>query len=139
MEKTAQIARYLLALFLLVFGLNKFIGFMPMNMPEGAAQTYFAGLATVNMLPILGVIYILSAIALATDKLVGLATVILAAIVFNILIFHIQVFPAGILPGLIFAILLVLVMIGNKSKYQGLLDGQQEQGQAASRTTAASQ
>lgn len=120
MEKVTLIARYLLALMLLVFGLNKFLGFMPMPPPEGDALTYFQGINAVNMMPILGVLYLLSAIALASNKLVGLAIVILGAIAFNILIFHLQLDPGGIVPGLVLTILLVLTALGQKEKLMPL-------------------
>ncbi len=123
MEKASLYSRYLLALMLLVFGINKFAHFMPM--PEYSAGSaplnYMIGISGVHIFPVLGLIYIVSAILLASNKLVGLATVILAAIVFNILLFHITLDPAGSPPALVFAALLVLVMIGNKDKYQSLL------------------
>ena len=84
-------------------------------------MNYMIGLTGVHMFPILGIIYLASAILLATNKLVGLVTVILSAIVFNILLFHITLDPAGLPPSIVVAVLLVLVMIGNKDKYQALL------------------
>ncbi len=123
MEKASLYARYLLALLLLVFGANKFIGFMPMPeyLPGSAQMTYMAGLSGVHIFPILGIIYIASAILLGTNRMVGLATVILAAVAFNFLLFHIVLDPAGLPPALVFTVLLVLVMLGNKDKYQALL------------------
>ncbi|TVR49174.1 MAG: hypothetical protein EA425_12870 [Puniceicoccaceae bacterium] len=121
MKTVSLVARYLLALMLLVFGLNKFLGFMSMPPPEGDALTYFQGIATVNMMTILGVIYILSAVALAVGKAIGLACVVLAAVAFNILLFHLTLDLGGIVPGLILTILLVLVIAGNKSRFEGLL------------------
>ncbi|MGY8692646.1 MAG: hypothetical protein ACKVGW_00390 [Verrucomicrobiia bacterium] len=123
MEKASLYARYVLALALLIFGINKFAGFMPMPeyAPGSAPMNYMIGLTGVHMFPILGIIYLASAILLATNKLVGLVTVILSAIVFNILLFHITLDPAGLPPSIVVAVLLVLVMIGNKDKYQALL------------------
>jgi len=123
MEKVSLYARYLLALMLLIFGANKFFGFleMPPYPPGSPEMTYMSGLSGVHLFPILGILYIASAILLATNKMVGLATVVLAAIAFNILLFHITLDPAGLAPGLILTALLVLTMLGNKEKYQGLL------------------
>ena len=123
MKKASLIARYLLALLLVVFGLNKFLGFMPapdyvMNPP---AMAYMIGLSGTHIFPVLGIIYLLSAILLSIDKMVGLATVVLAAIAFNFLLFHLVLDPANLAPGIVFTALLVLVMIGNKEKYSGLL------------------
>lgn len=123
MEKVSLYARYLLALALLVFGLNKFIGFMPM--PEygpGSPQlNYMVGLSGVHIFPILGIIYIASAVLLATNRLVGLVSVILAAVAFNFTLFHLVLDPAGLVPALVVVVLLALVMLGNKDKFEGLL------------------
>lgn len=123
MDKVSLIARYLLALILFIFGLNKFIGFMPMPeyAPDSAATAYMVGLSGAQIFPVLGILYIITAILLATNKLVGLATMIIAPIAFNILLFHFVLDPAGSVAGLVLAVLLVLVMIGNKEKYQALL------------------
>ena len=123
MEKAYLIAKYLLALLLIVFGANKFVGFitMPDYAPESPQLNYMIGLSGVHIFPVLGIIYIGSAILLLTNRMVGLATVILAAIAFNFLLFHIVLDPAGLLPAIVFTVLLGLVMAGNKSKYEGLL------------------
>ncbi len=123
MEKTSLYARYLLALALLIFGVNKFAHFMPMPeyAPGSPQLNYMIGISAVHLFQVLGIIYILSAILLATNKFIGLVTVILSAIVFNILLFHVTLDLAGIPPALIVTVLLVLVMIGNKDKYQTLL------------------
>ena len=123
MEKASLYARYLLALALLVFGLNKFIGFMPM--PEygpGSPQlNYMVGLSGVHIFPILGIIYLASAILLAANRMVGLVTVILAAVAFNFTLFHLVLDPAGLVPALVITALIVVVMLGNKDRYAGLL------------------
>ncbi len=123
MGKASLYSRYLFALVLLVFGLNKFLGFMPA--PEyslGSPQmTYMAGLSGVHLFPILGIIYLASAVMLGTNKMVGLATVVMAAVAFNFLLFHIVLDPAGLPPAIVVTVLLVLTMMGNKDKYQGLL------------------
>lgn len=58
MEKASLYARYVLALALLIFGINKFAGFMPMPeyAPGSAPMNYMIGLTGVHMFPILGII-----------------------------------------------------------------------------------
>ena len=123
MEKASLIAKYLLALLLLVFGVSKFVGFMPMPeyTPGSPQMNYMVGLSGVHIFLLLGIIYILSAILLLTNRMVGLATVILAAIAFNFLLFHIVLDPAGLPPAIVFSVLLGLVMAGSKSTYATLL------------------
>ena len=89
MGKVSLIAKYLLALLLPVFGANKFVGFIPMPeyTPRSPQMNYVVGLSGVHIFTLLGIIYILSAILLLTNHMVGLATAILALIAFNLLLF----------------------------------------------------
>jgi len=123
MEKASLYSRYLLALMLILFGANKFIGFMPMPeyAPGSPQMNYMVGLFGVHIFPILGIIYLASAILLFANKKVGLVTVILAAVAFNFLLFHITLDQANLPPALVCTALLVMVMLGNKSRYQNLL------------------
>lgn len=124
MQKVTLIARYLLALMLLVFGLNKFLGFMEMPpMPE-AAQAYLQAVGSTGILfPLLGIIYIATAVALVINKFAPLMLLILTPVTVNILIFHATLAPGGIAPGLILAVLNVLALFHYKSTYQPLLKG----------------
>lgn len=122
MQKVQLVARYLLALMLLVFGLNKFLGFMEMpEMPE-AAQNYLGAINSTGILfPLLGVIYLLTAVALATNKFAPLMVLILTPVTVNILIFHATLAPGGIAPGLILAVLNIIALFHYKPKYEPLL------------------
>ena len=89
MGKVSLIAKYLLALLLLVFGANKFVGFIPMPeyTPRSPRMNYVVDLSGVRIFPLLGIIDTLSAILLLTNHMVGLATAILALVAFNFLLF----------------------------------------------------
>lgn len=122
MKIVTNIARYLLALMLLVFGLNKFFAFMDMPpMPE-PAQAYLGALASTGVLfPLLGIIYLVTAVALITNKFAALMLLILAPVVVNILLFHFTLAPGGSAPGIILAVLTVLTMIHYQPRYALLL------------------
>ncbi len=122
MKIATNIARYLLALLLLVFGSNKFLGFMEMPpMPE-EAQAYLSALGSTGVLfPLLGVIYIITAITLLADRFAALLLLILAPVAVNILLFHATLAPSGIGPGIILTVLLILTMIRYKPKYEAIL------------------
>lgn len=124
MQRVNQIARYLLALMLLVFGLNKFLGFMDMPpMPE-AAQSYLQAIGSTGVLfPLLGIIYLLTAAALVMNKFAPLMLLILSPVTVNILIFHATLAPGGIAPGAILAVLNILALFHYRSAYQALLKG----------------
>ncbi len=121
MSKVALVARYLLALMMVVFGLNKFLGFMPMPELTGDAATFMTAIGSSYIIPTLGALYLLSAVLLAANKAVGLATVILAPLAYNAFMFHLTLDPANIAGAAIFVVLLVITMIGNASKYKSLL------------------
>ncbi len=122
MKKTTLIARYLLALMLVIFGLNKFMGFIEFPPLEGFASEYMAVIAGSYILKSMGVVYLISALMLATNKAVGLATVLVAPIAFNALMFHLTLDPANMAGAVALSVLTALVMVGNAEKYKGLLN-----------------
>jgi putative oxidoreductase len=103
---TKVILRSLLGLIFLVFGLNKFLNFIP-NPPEPpAAMDFFGALfRTGYFLPLLASTEVISSILLLTGMMVPLALTLLAPVIVNIFMFHLFLAPAG-LP--IVAILAVL-------------------------------
>lgn len=83
------ILRIILALALLVFGLNKFIGFMPApEFPENADNFMASLQATGYVLPIVGAFEIFIAFLLLINKWVPFALLLLAPITLNIVLFH---------------------------------------------------
>ncbi|MDQ8186398.1 hypothetical protein [Pelagicoccus sp. SDUM812002] len=121
MSKLTIIPHYLLAIMLVVFGLNKFLNFMPMPEPTGQAADFMEAITGSFIWPTLGILYVLCGILLAINKAVGLATVILAPLAFCALMYHITLDLANIPGAAIFAVLLVITMIGNAGKYKALL------------------
>lgn len=122
MSKISLVARYLLALMMVVFGLNKFLGFMPMPELTGEAATFMIAIGGSYIMTTLGVLYLVSAGLLAANKAVGLATVILAPLAYNAFMFHLTFDPANIGGAAVFLVLLVVTMIGNGSKFKSLLN-----------------
>ncbi|PVW15211.1 DoxX protein [Marixanthomonas spongiae] len=83
------ILRIILALGLLVFGLNKFIGFMPIpQLPAHAADFMQSLKATGYVLPVLGAFEVFIGLLLLIKKWVPFALLLLAPISLNILLFH---------------------------------------------------
>ena len=123
MTKVFLVARYLLVLMLIVFGLNKFLGFLPDPgyLPLSKAFIYMGALGSVHMFQALGIIYLASAAALLANKFVGLVCVTLAAIDINILLFHLNLDTANIAPAIVLTVLLAINMLANSSKLTGLL------------------
>ena len=122
MQKVTFFSRYLLALMLLIFGLNKFLGFMAMPpMPEGA-QLYLQAINSTGILfPLIGIIYLVTAAALVLNKLAPFMLLFLTPVTVNILLFHAPLAPGGIGPGAILAVLNGLALFHYRAAYLPLL------------------
>ncbi len=116
-SKLVLVVRILLALILIVFGLNKFIGFMGDPGFTGDAGAYMGALTSVNMFVILGVLEVLCGLAFLTGKYNGLAIIITAAIAFNALIFHVFLAMDGIAPAAALTVLVIIMYVANKDKF----------------------
>ena len=98
--KTA--ARLLVGAVFTIFGLNGFLGFIPMPPPEGLAAVFMGGLgATGYFFPLLKGTEVLAGLLLLGNRFVPLALTVLAPIVVNILAFHVFLAPAGLVVPLI--------------------------------------
>lgn len=99
-----KIARWVLGIFLLVMGANKFFGFMPpMELSESAGQFIGALAATGYMLPMVGVVEIATGALLLSAATAPLAVILLAPLSVNILLFHAFLDPAsGLFAGFVF-------------------------------------
>lgn len=121
-EKVVLVIRILLGLGLVIFGLNKFMNFMPQPPApeEGAAflgQLFHAG----YIMNIAGVVYLAAGISFLTNKFVPLLAIILFPILLNAFLYHARFDPAGITGAAVFTVLNILVMIAYKPAYNDLL------------------
>jgi len=113
--------RILFGLFCLIFGLNKFIGFMPFPPIPGDGGTLMGIYATSGFMKIIGMLEILGGLALLVNKFVPLALTILIAIMFNAAIFH-GLHDMANIGGAILGLILGLVLVyANKDRFSDLL------------------
>jgi hypothetical protein len=123
MKITSVIARFLLGLIFLVFGLNGFFHFLPMSPPPSgtAAAQFFGALYVSNYLVVIFLLQIVGAILLLLNRYVPLALTLLAPIIINILLFHLLMVPSGIPLAIIVTVLWVLAFVRVHSAFTGLL------------------
>jgi uncharacterized membrane protein YphA (DoxX/SURF4 family) len=115
------LARVLLGLAFLVFGLNGFLGFIPMPaLPSDGANFMTALMATGYMLPMMKIVEIVAGIALLANRFVPLALVMLTPILINILAFHAFLAPGGLVLAGGLAVLCAYLVYVNRSKYEPL-------------------
>lgn len=87
MKLTSSIARYLLGLIFLVFGMNHYLNFIPMSpMPAGLAGRFFGVLITSHYLYVVAFLEVAPAILLLVNRFVSLALVVLGPVIVNILL-----------------------------------------------------
>ncbi len=99
-----KILSYILALVLIIHGLNEFFhfNFMPvLSIPEEASSFRNSLSATGYLLPVLGVVEIFIAGLLIMRKWVPFALLLLAPISINVLLFHLFLNVSGIWIALI--------------------------------------
>jgi len=122
MKIAQQIARFVLAIPLLVFGSNKFIGFLEMPTPEDPQIiAYFTGLFGSYLKYLLATTEITVGLLLVINKYVPLALLILAPVSLNILMFHLTMDPAGGMVGYLVFLLNAYLLYVNKESYGELL------------------
>lgn len=122
MNKVTLIIRILFGVILLVFGLNKFIGFMEMPAFDGAAGTYMGGLAASGFtFKVIGMVEILTGVSMLSNKFVSLTLVLMAPISVNILLFHSFLDPAGLPVGAAVFIFNLVLLISRRKEYSNLL------------------
>ena len=122
-SKVFMVLRILLGLFVLMFGLNKFFQFIPMDAPTDDAATYFGALMSTQTLTLVAIVEILAGLALIFNKFGALMALILMSVSINAVLFHATLDPGTIMGALILIVLNIAVLFGYKDKYKDLLRG----------------
>ena len=115
-------ARIILGLILVVFGLNKFIGFMPeLELPDAANNFFVALIETGYMMAFIAIVEIVAGVLLLINKYVPLALVIVFPVMLNALLFHLFLDLPNIAPALIAVALNIYLFFAHKPRYEGVL------------------
>src|SRR5436190_7653512 len=120
MKITTVIARFLLGLIFLVFGLNGFLHFIPAPPPSGIAGQFVGALFVSHYLVVIFLLQIAAAILLLVNRYVPLALTLLAPIIVNILLIHILMLPSGLPLAIIVMGLWIVVFLSVRSAFEGL-------------------
>jgi len=128
MKIAATVARYLLGLMFLVFGLNMFFSFIPMGpMPAGVAGQFSAALFAAHYFYVVGAVMTISAVLLLLNRFVGLGLTLLGPVLFNILTFHALMNPSGIGMGAFATLLWALVAWQHRKVFEKLFAARLEE------------
>ena len=120
MKIASLVARLLLGLVFLVFGLNGFLHFIKAPMPTGIAGQFVAAIfASGYWVVIFGVQVICGALFLL-NRFVPLALVLIGPVIVNILCFHALMGAPGLPLAIVVAVLWAIVAIRNKQHLAGI-------------------
>ncbi len=112
----------LAGLMLVMFGLNKFLNFIPMPpAPETMGAFMGALFATGYFMKLVAVVEIVAGVAFLANKFAPLMAVVLMPVMINATLAHLFLDPAGIGGAAMLTLFTVLVMIRHKEAYSALL------------------
>ena len=114
------IARILLGLMFLVFGLNGFLHFLPMPMPTGLALQYLTVLSASHYMVPVFLLHIVGGALLLANRYVPLGLVFLGPVLVNILLYHVLMAPQGLPLALVVSALWLTVFYGVRSAFAGI-------------------
>jgi putative oxidoreductase len=120
MKIATLIARILLGLLFLVFGLNGFLHFIPMPPPTGLAAQYMGALYVSHYLVFIFLVQVIGGALLLANRFVPLALILLGPVLVNILLFHSFMAPAGLPLALVTTVLWGLVFYGVRRAFAGV-------------------
>ncbi len=120
MKIVVLIARILLGLVFLVFGLNKIVPFIPSTMPPGLAGQFMGALYTSKYLIFVGLCEAASGLLLLSGRYIPLALVIVGPVIVNILLVGLLLTHTALASGIVVTILWFLVYWRVRSAFSGV-------------------
>jgi putative oxidoreductase len=121
MKILTLIARVLLGLTFVVFGLNGFLNFIPQQpMPAGPALQFILALAATHYVHVIFAIQLIAGVLFLANRFVPLALTLIAPVIVNILLFHGFMAPSGIVPGALVTVFWIIVYVRHRSAFAGI-------------------
>ena len=125
MNKAKLIIRILFGLMLVIFGLNKFLQFMPMPpMPEAAGMFMGALVKSGYLMVVVALVEIVAGVLLLINKYQSLALVIVFPVILNAFLFHLFLDLPGIGGAALAMVMNIFLFFANKESYKSLLKNQ---------------
>ena len=121
--KVLLVLRIVFGLFLITFGLNKFLNFMPMGEMGEAATSFFGALMSTKTLMLVAIVEIAAGLSLLLNKYAALMMLILMSVSINAVLFHATLEPGSIPGAIVLLVLNIVMLVGYKDKYKDLLKG----------------
>src|SRR5437762_6779863 len=104
------VARILLGLIFVVFGLNGFLNFLSMGpMPTGLAGQFIGALFLSHYYWVVAVLQIAGGLLLLANRIMPLALMLLGPVIVNIICYHEFLTPTGVAPAIVVTVLWLIV------------------------------
>jgi len=114
--------RVVAGLMLVVFGSNKFFGFIEMQPGSLEMGAFMMALFQSGyLMKLVAVVEVVAGFSFLTNKYAALMAVVLMPVMLNAFLSHLFLDPSGIGGATVLLILTIVVMIENKSRYKALL------------------
>lgn len=120
MNNLTLVARVLLGLIFVVFGLNAFFQFLPMSTPKGVAGEFMGALAKTPYLYAIKGFEIVGGLLLLLGRFVPLGLTLLGPVVVNILFFHLFMDRSGLPIGIAVGALELFLILRHRSAFAGI-------------------
>jgi len=121
MKIAATVARYLMGVIFLVFGMNMFLHFIPNPpIPPGPLADFTRAFAVSHYDIAIGFFQVAPAILLLINRYVPLALTVLAGMIINIDLTHITMAPSGLPMAAVVSLLWLLVFLRVRSNFAGI-------------------
>jgi putative oxidoreductase len=117
----AMIARILMGLAFLIFGLNGFLHFMPApQMPDNDAGRFSGALIHSHYVLVVAALQVIGGAIMLIGRYIPFGLILLGPVIVNILLYHIFMDPKNIGPGLIAAICWFIVAYQRRADLAGI-------------------
>jgi len=121
MKIVTLIARLLLGLIFVVFGLNGFLNFLSMGpMPTGLAGQFIGALFLSHYLWVVAGLQVVGGVLLLVNRFVPLALVLLGPVIVNILLYHFLLNISGVALAVVVTILWFTVFYAHRQYFSGI-------------------
>ena len=123
-NKALTVTRIIFGVLITIFGVNKFLNFMPApeEMPE-AVMNYMTALISTKTLQLVGAVEVLAGLSFIFNKYGALMAIILMSVSINAVLFQLFLGPADITGALILLILNIVMLYAYRDKYKDLIAG----------------
>src|SRR3982075_1124320 len=121
MKILTLIARLLLGLIFVVFGLNGFLNFLSMGpMPSGLAGQFVGALVLSHYFWVVAALKVAGGALRLVNRFVPLGLVLLGPVIVNIILYHVFLNLTGIALAIVVAVLWFIVFYAHRQYFSGI-------------------